>query len=286
MTAGVAPYSRPPPVRSVPAIVLLTGLLSTPAFAQQPFVVDDAEVTPQRAWQLEMNLEWDKLRLSARPDLWQTVFDAELVYGLAPRVEVSVDVPLITLATEAPDRGIADSRRVTGIGDTAMAVKYRFTRDAQATHALAASLSVELPTGSRARGLGSSLVDVGVTLGSQHHLTPVLTLRVNGGAVLAGNTQTGALGIRERGTVLTAGTSLVATVSRRVLLGAEVVGAWAQSHTFGGSFVGWQLGGNVLLRPGVTLDWGAIGGRSEASPALALQVGCSIALTGQRSVYK
>lgn len=281
MIAGVTRYSPPPPVRFVPAFILLTGLLGAPAFAQQPFVVDDAEVTPRRAWQLEMNLEWDKLRRSAQPDLWQTVFDAEVGYGLAQRLEVSVDVPVIALVREAPDRGIADRRRVAGIGDIAMAVKYRFTRDAEATHALAASLSVELPTGSHARGLGSSLVDVGVTVGSQHHLTPALTLRLNGGAVLAGNTQTGALGIRERGTVLTAGTSLVATVSRRVLLGAEMVGAWAERSTVGGSFVGWQLGGNVLLRRGLTLDWGAIGGHSEASPALALQVGCSIALTGQ-----
>ena len=190
-------------------------------------------------------------------------------------------MPLITLAIEAPDLGIDNSRRVTGIGDTALAVKYRFTRDAGATHALAASLSVEVPTGSHARGLGSSLVDVGVTLGSQHHLTPALTLRVNGGAVLAGNTQTGALGIRQRGTVLTAGTSLVATVSPRVLLGAELVGAWSQRDTLGGSFVGWQVGGNVLLRRGLTLDWGAIGGHSAASPALAVQLGCSVALTRQ-----
>ena len=135
-----------------------------------------------------------------------------------------------------------------------------------------------MPTGSSARGLGSSLVDVGITLGSQHRVTETLTLRVNGGIVAAGNTQTGALGIRRRGAILTAGTSMLAAVSRRVALGVEAVGAWSQHTTLGGSFIGWQLGGNVLLRPGVTLDWGAIGGRTEASPALALQVGCSIAI--------
>ena len=80
-------------MRLVPACVLSACLLGTPAFAQQPFAVDDTDVTPRNAWQLEMNLEWDKLRLSARPDLSQTVFDAELGYGLAPRLEVSVDVP-------------------------------------------------------------------------------------------------------------------------------------------------------------------------------------------------
>ena len=119
------------PVRLVPACVLLTCLLGTPAFAQQPFVVDDAEVTPRRAWQLEMNLEWDKLRLSARPNLSQTVFDAELGYGLAPRLEVSVDVPVIGLAQSRPvDRGRAETGDVTGIGDMAIAAKYRLTRDA------------------------------------------------------------------------------------------------------------------------------------------------------------
>jgi hypothetical protein len=125
-------------------------------------------------------------------------------------------------------------------------------------------------------------VDAGVTLGSQHRLTQALTLRVNGGIVAAGNTQVGALGIRRRGTILTAGTSLVAAVSRRVALGVEAVGAWSQHDTLGGSFIGWQLGGNVLLRPGVTIDWGAIGGRSDASPALAVQVGCSISIDPKR----
>jgi len=265
------------PVRLDPACVVFACLFGTPAFAQQPFVVDDAEVTPRNVWQLEMNLEWDKLRLSARPNRSQTVFDAELGYGLAPRLEVSVDVPVISLSVETPDRP-AGLNRVTGIGDVALAAKYRLTRNAEATHSFAASLAVELPTGSRARGLGSSLVDVGVTLGSQHRLAQALTLRVNGGVVAAGNTQVGALGIRQRGTIITAGTSLVAAISRRVALGAEVVGAWSQHATLGGSFVGWQLGGNVLIRPGVTLDWGAIGGRSDASPALALQVGSSIAI--------
>ena len=117
-----------------------------------------------------------------------------------------------------------------------------------------------------------------MTLGSQHHVTQAVTLRINGGVVLAGNTQVGALGIQQRGTILSAGSSLVAALHPRVLLGAEVVSAWSQHDTLGGSFVGWQVGGNVLMRPGVTLDWGAIGGRSDASPALALQAGCSIAL--------
>jgi hypothetical protein len=229
-----------------------------------------------------MNVEWDKLRLSARPNLTQTVFDAELGYGLAPRLEVSVDVPVIGLSVETPDSATGRNRRVVGIGDMAIAAKYRLTRSPDATHAFAASFLVEVPTGSPARGLGSSLVDTGVTLGSQHRLTQSLTLRVNGGIVAAGNTQVGALGIRQRGTILTAGTSLVAAVSRRVALGVEAVGAWSQHDTLGASFVGWQLGGNILLRPGVTLDWGAIGGRSDASPALALQVGCSIAMAPQR----
>jgi hypothetical protein len=263
-------------VRFVPACLLLTGLIGAPAYAQQPFVVDDAEVTPRRAWQLEMNVEWDRLRLSARPNLSQTVFDVEAGYGLAPRLEVAVDVPVISLSVDP--RSTAETRHVTGIGDMAIAAKYRLTGDLDATHAFAASLSVELPTGSRRRGLGSSLVDVGVTLGSQHHLTSAVTLRLNAGVVAAGNTQTGALGIRRRGTILTSGTSLTATVSRRVLIGTEVVGAWSQHDALGGSFVGWQLGGNVLLRRGVTLDWGVMGGRSEASPALAFQVGSSIAL--------
>ena len=250
------------PVRLDPACVVFACLFGTPAFAQQPFVVDDAEVTPRNVWQLEMNLEWDKLRLSARPNRSQTVFDAELGYGLAPRLEVSVDVPVISLSVETPDRP-AGLNRVTGIGDVALAAKYRLTRNAEATHSFAASLAVELPTGSRARGLGSSLVDVGVTLGSQHRLAQALTLRVNGGIVAASNTQVGALGIRRRGTVLTAGTFPCGRDQppRRAGRGGR-----------------WRLVAARHAQRVVCGVWCAIGARSDASPALALQVGCSIAI--------
>jgi hypothetical protein len=117
---------------------------------------------------------------------------------------------------------------------------------------------LEWPTGSRARQLGSGLIDYGLNFISQHRLHPSATLRLNGGVVLAGNTQTGTVSIEERGTVITAGSSLVGALSDRLLLGGELMLAWSPRASFGGSYAGSQLGVNLTLRDGLTLDAGVL----------------------------
>jgi hypothetical protein len=81
-------------------------------------------------------------------------------------------------------------------------------------------------------------------------ISPRRTLdrRNNAGLVLAGNTQTGVVGIRERGAVLTGGTSLVAAVSEGLHLGGELAFAWSHKATVSGSLVTWQGGGNLTVR--------------------------------------
>lgn len=255
--------------------VACAWLVALPARAQQPFVVDDASVTPGRVWHLEVSNEADALKPAARPAHWQNALEWELALGLPGQLEVGVVVPVISLSS---DIGGGDRATANGIGDSTLAAKYRFTRRPDARTSWAGSVSLELPTGSRARQLGSGLVDYGAQVVAEHRLTTGATLRINGGAVLAGNTQVGVLGIAARGTVLTSGVSLVAAVSRRVQAGAELTGAWSQKAVLAGSTVGWQIGGNVLLREGVTLDLGVLGGWFDSSPRFGLQVGTSIDL--------
>lgn len=261
------------------ALILLTGLcaslsagLARPAWAQQPFVVDDADVTAPGIWHLEVSSQVDGLRRSARPARWQHALEWELDLGVTDRLEVGAVVPVISLVSDGAGGRVA----AHGLGDSTLAAKYRFTRDAAARTSVAASVSLEMPTGSRARQLGSGLVDYGINGVVQRRLHPRAMGRVNGGMVLAGNTQVGALGIKVRGPVLTAGASMVAAASPRLQVGGELTGAWSQKATLAGSTLGWQVGANLALRDGVTLDASVLGGWLAASPRLGAQVGTSI----------
>lgn len=255
-------------------IAVMVVAMGSATRAQQPFAVDDADVTPRREWHVEISNQIDRLRRSALPARGQNTLEWEIDVGLAERVELGVVMPLIAIFREAS----AAPARISGIGDTSVALKVRATRDPDAAHSFAGTVSLELPTGDRARDLGSGLVDYGLNAISQHRLRERLTLRTNLGLVLAGNTQTGLIGFRERGTVVTGGASLVRQMTRTWQLGAEVTVAWSHKVTVRDSALGWQLGSVLLLRDGVTLDLGVIGGASSASPRLGLQVGTSIDL--------
>lgn len=247
---------------------------ATPVAAQQPFLVDDAEVASPRLWHLEVSSQVDLLRPAARPMRWQNVLEWEVNYGVGARLEVAALLPVVSLVSDAAGGRSA----VHGPGDSMLAAKWRITRDPNAAHAMALSAMLEIPSGSRARGLGTGLVDYGLNLVSQHRVHSRATVRVNGGALLAGNTQSGAVGIRERGTVITSGASLVCALTRAVQAGGELTLAWSQKATLGGSAVGWQVGTNIAVRDGTTLDASVLGGWLDASPRFGVQVGMSIDL--------
>lgn len=256
----------------VAALLALTWCGSTrQAWAQQPFLVDDADVTRARGWHVELSSQVDVLRPAARPARWQNVFEWEMNYGVGGRVELAALVPVVSLVSDAAG-GRASAH---GIGDAMLAAKWRLTRDPAAKHATAVSAILEIPSGSRARGLGTGLVDYGLNVVSQHQVHPRATVRVNGGALLAGNTQTGAVGIRERGTVLTTGASVVTPLTAAVQVGGELTMAWSQKATLGGSAIGWQIGTNIAVRQGVTVDASVLGGWFDASPRVGVQVGMS-----------
>lgn len=257
------------------ALIVLTMLASCgaarPARAQQPFLVDDAEVTPLRGWHLELSSQVDVLRAAARPARWQNVFEWEVNYGAGARIELAALLPVVSIVSDVAGRRAS----AHGIGDATLAAKWRLTRDPGARHATALSAILEIPSGSRARGLGTGLVDYGLNLVSQHQVHSRATVRLNGGALLAGNTQTGAVGIRERGTVLTTGASVVTPLTPAVQVGGELTMAWSQKASLGGSAVGWQIGTNITVRQGVTVDASVLGGWFDASPRVGLQIGMS-----------
>ena len=172
----------------------------------------------------------------------------------------------------------ASPRVAFGIGDTNLAVKYNFRkeRDGSRWPALTVNLNVEIPTGNVHLQLGSGLADVWLNGIAQKSLSERTTLRINAGILFSGNQTTGVIGIRTRGTVVTYGSSLVRDFTSRLKLGAEVTGAFSREAGLGKGQLQALVGGNYLLKEGLSLDFGVVSGRLAASPRFGLQVGISV----------
>ena len=264
-------------IRALACRLLLACLLlaaAPPARAQQPFVTDDADVTKKGKFHFEFSNQFDLLQPEAFPKLRQNAASFELAYGLFENVEVSVEAPLIAIFNA---RGVTP-RTAFGVGDANLSVKYNFLKEREGSRrpALAASFSVELPTGDTDRQLGSGVADFTLNAVLQKSLSKQTTWRLNGGVVFSGNTLTGAVGLRTRGVVYTGGASLVRKFTPRLDLGAEVTGAYARNLDLSKGQLQTQAGGNYLLREGLTLDFGVIAGRYAASPRLGAQFGVSM----------
>lgn len=254
---------------------LLLGLcLTAQAYGQQPFYTDDADVTARRKFHFEFSNEFDILQRSAFPSLRQNTASFELNYGLFEGVELAIEAPLLTIFNARE----TSPRKVMGIGDTNLAVKYNFhkERDDSRWPALTVNLNFEIPTGDVDRQLGSGLADVWLNFIAQKSLTDRTTLRINQGILFSGNTATGVIGLKTRGAVYTAGASLVRKLTPRLQLGAEVTGAVAQKSDLGKGQLQFLAGSNYELKPGLTFDFGVLGGRLPASPRVGVQLGIAV----------
>lgn len=253
----------------LPLLLLLSPLATQ---AQQPFTTDDADVTPRGKLHFEFFNSFDLLRPSAFPVRQQNAASFELAYGLLDRVEVGVEAPLLTLFNT---RGTG-ARRVNGIGDTNLAVKYNFYREPKESllPAFTVSGQIEIPTGDAERALGSGIFDYSLNGIAQKTLTERLTARLNAGAIILGNTVTGAEGIRGRITVLTGGVSLVRRFNSRLYLGVEAAGARAGKPDL--NQIQLQLGGNYFLRDNFSIDFGVLTGLRTPDPRLGFQVGFAV----------
>lgn len=256
------------------SILALLFFLSIPAVSQQPFVTDDADVTPKGRFHFEFSNEFDWLQRESLPSVKQNTADMELGYGLFERVEVSLAAPFLTIINQAG----SVPHRVTGIGDLNISLKYNFLRERENSRrpALAIAFNLELPTGDADRQLGSGLADFYVNGILQKSLTEKTKLRFNGGILFSGNETTGALGIKSRGTVLTGGGSLVRQFTPRLQLGFELTGAMSKDLELGKRQLQTLIGGNYQLSKNVSFDFAALGGKYAASPRVGVQLGFSV----------
>jgi outer membrane putative beta-barrel porin/alpha-amylase len=242
--------------------------------AQQPFVTDDADVTSKGRFHFEFSNEFDLLQRSSFPNLKQNTADFELDYGLFEGVEIGVEAPLLTIFNAAG----TSPKTVTGIGDMNLSVKYNFRKEEENSRvpALTLAFNFELPTGDTSKQLGSGLADFYVNGILQKSLNTATKLRLNGGILFSGNETTGLIGIKSRGTVYTAGGSLVRQFTPKLQLGMELTGAMTSAFQLGKGQLQTLVGGNYLVRDNVSFDFAILGGKYAASPRAGVQLGVSI----------
>jgi len=254
------------------ALSLLVFVAVT-APAQQPFITDDTDTTPKGHFHFEFSNEFDLLQRSAFPSLKQNTADFELDYGLLDRVEIGIESPLLTIFNAAG----TTPRTVSGIGDTNVSLKYNFLRERENSRrpAMAIGFNLELPTGDTKRQLGSGLADFYMNGILQKSVSKKTKLRLNSGILFSGNTTTGVIGIKTRGTVVTGGGSLVMQFSPKLQLGVEITGALQSNFQLGKGQLQTMFGGNYQFRNNVSFDFCVVGGK-YASPRVGIQLGLSI----------
>lgn len=258
----------------VAALVLL-GLLahSRRSSAQMPFYTDDTATTVSGKFHVEVFEELDRLPSSQYPDLRQSTANIKLNFSPTQHLELDLDAPYIQISRAA---AAASS---SGIGDTELGAKWTFREAPADSHLMtfAASLYVEFPTGSSRQGLGSGLTDYWLNFIAQQPLSATTRYNVNMGVLFAGNTSTGAVGIQtHRGQVYTGGLSLLHDVSSRLTLGAEVYGGISDGAGSDRSQLQVLLGGQYAIRNGVSVSFGALGGRFGATPRVGGQIGVAM----------
>jgi hypothetical protein len=252
---------------------LFCGLcIAEPLVAQLPFYTDDPAVTAQGKWHFEFFNEFDVLQLQY-PNLRQNTANFKLNYGLPFNLELDVDAPYLAIfrAAQVPD--------AAGGGDTNLGLKWEFHRESPRSHApaLGTSFYVEFPTGDVSRQLGSGVIDYWLNFISQKSLSDKTRVTLNLGYLFAGNTSTGVLGIQTtRGHVYTGGLSVLHDFSARLTLGGEIYGGYSNNGGLARSQLQALVGGQYQVRPGLTFDFGILGGKYIASPRIGVQIGFSV----------
>lgn len=125
------------------AIVAVPG-----ARAAHPLLTEDTRVQGQGNYQLEMMAEGQRDRPpGARVRTLQ--LEAVLSHGIAEDADLQFGIPWLRQRVE----DASGSARMSGAGDAAMDLKWRFYR--KGSFSLAVKPGITLPTGDEARGLGT-----------------------------------------------------------------------------------------------------------------------------------
>jgi hypothetical protein len=139
----------------------LSFLFAREAFAGPPYTTDDPEPVELHHWEFYLATQ-----TLLEKDGWSgTAPHIEVNYGAISNLQLHVIVPL---AYAAPD----GKRATYGFGDTELGVKFRFLQEGKWTPMIGTFPLVELPTGSRARGLGNGSAELFVPMWFQKSFEP------------------------------------------------------------------------------------------------------------------
>jgi hypothetical protein len=247
-------------------------LMAAAARAQQPFLTDDAAVTPKGDWHFEYFNQSALLAKSVAPDLRQNTNNFVVQYGLAQGLEVNLDFPIIYIQRETGS--VLPS--AFGLGDVDFAAKYQLVSENPdgARPAFTVDLAVEVPTGDASTQLGSGYTDVVFNSILQKTVVPGTVVHLNIGYQFSGNTLTGAIGIRTPGRILTGGLSVVREFSPTLLLGLDLNGAEIRTSQSRDRQIQLTAGGSLTIRKDATFDFALLTGRSD-SPRFGILLGMS-----------
>lgn len=273
--------------KAVPWLPVLCAVLSpllgaAPLRAQLPFYTDNSDVTDSGRLHFEFFNEYDGLQSSQHPNQDQNTANFRLNYGLPHGLELDLDAPYLSIYRSANP---TDPTTSNGFGDTDMGIKWNFRKSPPGSHqpALSASLYIEFPTGSVRQQLGSGLSDYWLNSIAQLPISDRTRLTGNFGFLFAGNTSTGVVGVSTtRGHVFTAGLSLLHDFTPRLTLGIEEYGGVADTSGLGRDQLQALAGGTYAIHNGLSLAFGVLGGKYEASPRIGGQVGFALDLPSLR----
>ena len=126
-------------------ILLSACLVLTSGFAQAvpPLVTDDAEVAEKDVFEIYAGYDYQ----SAGGSITRQIPTVELDYGILDRVEMTLEIPYLSVDG------------ATGLGDIAFAVKWIGLEETKTRPAIALNFEWKLGNGSVARGLGTGRFD-------------------------------------------------------------------------------------------------------------------------------
>jgi hypothetical protein len=232
--------------------VLVLALSAEPVGATRPLDTDDTETQDPGTASLELGADY-----LGTGGVSAGVFTGLVAVGLARGLEVDVQGGWTLLDPEGHGA-------VGGTGDSLVFLRYRALDETATRPALGADLTLRLPTGVAARGLGLSGVDVQLLLVGQKRVGPVELLANAGHTFIASGPGLWNLSAAARYPLTETWTlvgEVVGTVSTRrrgdtALIRGGV--AWA-------------------LTPTITLDAALAGGLAHDGPDLVLRTGVAIA---------
>jgi hypothetical protein len=253
-------------------LILLLSSVTVPIRAQQPFLTDDAEVTPRTEWHFEYFNQYVTLSKNAAPDERQNWSNFVIQYGLLEGLEANIDFPILYIQ-RGTDSTLGSA---FGLGDTDFAAKYKFVaEDPQGMRpAITVTAAVELPTGNKSNQLGSGYTDVDLNSIFQKTFAETTIVHLNLGYQISGNTLTGAIGIRTPGHIFTGGISVAQVVSPTLSLGIDLNGARTRTASTSDRELQLTIGGNYQFAKTATFDFALLVGWYSA-PRVGILVGTS-----------